>query len=90
MLRCLAMKIFYLAKSLSSFPSIDTPLEETERRDVKGLQKNLRAGELKKFTGIDGPSEAPTDLKITVNAVELNAEEAAGGALSFLESWEQG
>lgn len=40
---------------------VDTPLEECERRDPKGLYAKARAGELKHFTGIDDPYEAPTD-----------------------------
>ena len=69
---------------------VDTPLEEAERRDVKGLYKKARAGELKNFTGIDSPYEEPTDPEITVNTVELSAEEAADAVLSFLESFELG
>ena len=52
-------------------------LEEVERRDVKGLYKKARAGELKNFTGIDSPYEAPANLEIRVNTVELRPEEAA-------------
>ena len=40
---------------------VDTPLEECERRDPKGLYAKARAGELKHFTGIDDPYEAPVD-----------------------------
>ena len=56
---------------------VDTPLEEAERRDVKGLYKKARAGELKNFTGIDSPYEAPANPEISVNTVELSPEEAA-------------
>ena len=66
---------------------VDTPLEEAERRDVKGLYKKARAGKLKNFTGIDSPYEAPNDPEITVNTVELNAEEAADVVISFLDNW---
>ena len=48
---------------------VDTPLEEAERRDVKGLYKKARAGELKNFTGIDSPYEPPAHPEITVNTV---------------------
>ena len=65
---------------------VDTPLEEAERRDVKGLYKKARAGDLKNFTGIDSPYEPPADPEITVNTVELSAEEAADAVLSFLYS----
>ncbi len=65
---------------------VDTPLEEAERRDVKGLYKKARAGELKHFTGIDSPYEPPADPEITVNTVELSAEEAAEEIVLFFRS----
>ena len=65
---------------------VDTPLEEAERRDVKGLYRKARAGELKNFTGIDSPYEVPPNPEITVNTVELSAEEAAEEILHFLLS----
>ena len=63
---------------------VDTPLEEVERRDVKGLYRKARAGELKNFTGIDSPYEPPTDPEITVNTVELSAKESAEKILFWL------
>jgi len=56
---------------------VDTPLDVAEQRDVKGLYKKARAGELKNFTGIDSPYEAPENAEIIVNTVELSAEDAA-------------
>ena len=56
---------------------VDTPLEVAEARDVKGLYKKARSGQLKNFTGIDSPYEAPELAEMTVNTVELSAEEAA-------------
>ena len=56
---------------------VDTPLEVAEARDVKGLYKKARAGQLKNFTGIDSPYEAPEVPQIVVNTVTLSAEEAA-------------
>ena len=56
---------------------VDTPLEVAEARDVKGLYKKARSGQLKNFTGIDSPYEAPELAELTVNTVELTAEEAA-------------
>ncbi|MET0250065.1 MAG: sulfate adenylyltransferase subunit CysN [Sphingobium sp.] len=56
---------------------IDTPLAEAEARDVKGLYKKARAGELKNFTGIDSPYEAPEDPEIRIDTTSLTAEEAA-------------
>ena len=56
---------------------VDTPLEVAEARDVKGLYKKARSGQLKNFTGIDSPYEAPDKPEITVNTVEMTAQEAA-------------
>jgi bifunctional enzyme CysN/CysC len=56
---------------------VDTPLEVAEQRDVKGLYKKARAGELKNFTGIDSPYEEPEQAEIRVNTVEMTAEQAA-------------
>ena len=56
---------------------VDTPLEVAEQRDVKGLYKKARSGELKNFTGIDSPYEAPENPEITVNTVAMTPEEAA-------------
>ncbi|RMC35518.1 sulfate adenylyltransferase subunit CysN [Paracoccus alkanivorans] len=56
---------------------VDTPLEVAEERDVKGLYKKARSGQLKNFTGIDSPYEKPETAELTVNTVELSAEEAA-------------
>ncbi len=56
---------------------VDTPLEVAEQRDVKGLYKKARAGELKNFTGIDSPYEQPEDPEIRVNTVAMSSEEAA-------------
>jgi bifunctional enzyme CysN/CysC len=56
---------------------VDTPLEVAEARDVKGLYKKARSGELKNFTGIDSPYEPPEHPDIVVNTVAMTAEEAA-------------
>ncbi|MFC3170108.1 sulfate adenylyltransferase subunit CysN [Paracoccus fontiphilus] len=56
---------------------VDTPLEVAEARDVKGLYKKARSGQLKNFTGIDSPYEAPEQAELVVNTVALSAEEAA-------------
>ena len=56
---------------------VDTPLAEAERRDVKGLYKKARAGELKNFTGIDCPYEPPEDPEIRIDTTRLTAEQAA-------------
>ena len=56
---------------------IDTPLEEAERRDVKGLYKKARSGQLKNFTGIDSPYEAPENPEIRIDTTAMTAEAAA-------------
>jgi bifunctional enzyme CysN/CysC len=56
---------------------IDTPLEEAERRDVKGLYKKARAGALKNFTGIDSPYEPPEAAEIRIDTTRQTAEDAA-------------
>jgi len=56
---------------------VDTPLAVAEERDVKGLYKKARAGELKNFTGIDSPYEAPEAPEIHVDTTSLTPAEAA-------------
>jgi bifunctional enzyme CysN/CysC len=56
---------------------VDTPLSDAEKRDVKGLYAKARAGELKNFTGIDSPYEAPETPEIHVDTTSLTADQAA-------------
>ncbi len=63
---------------------VDTPLDVAENRDVKGLYKKARAGELKNFTGIDSPYEPPEAPEIVVNTTELSADQAADAILDYL------
>ncbi len=56
---------------------INTPLEICEKRDVKGLYKKARAGEIKGFTGIDSPYEAPENPALEVKTEDLSIEESA-------------
>jgi bifunctional enzyme CysN/CysC len=56
---------------------IDTPLEVAESRDVKGLYKKARRGELQNFTGIDSPYEVPETPELRVNSGSSTAEGAA-------------
>ncbi|MBN2760739.1 MAG: sulfate adenylyltransferase subunit CysN [Rhodobacteraceae bacterium] len=63
---------------------IDTPLEEAEKRDVKGLYAKARAGQLKNFTGIDSPYEAPEAPQIRIDTTKMSAEEAADLIVSKL------
>jgi len=61
---------------------IDTPLEECEARDVKGLYKKARAGEIKDFTGVNAPYEVPLhpDIHVITSGTEIQE------SLNFLHS----
>ncbi|MEA3139071.1 MAG: bifunctional enzyme CysN/CysC [Gammaproteobacteria bacterium] len=63
---------------------VETPLEVAEQRDVKGLYKKARAGELKHFTGIDSPYETPEHPEIRVNTVEMSADQAADKIVAYV------
>ena len=63
---------------------VDTPLEVAEQRDVKGLYKKARRGELKNFTGIDSPYEAPEAPEIRLDTTRLSLEAAADAAIATL------
>lgn len=63
---------------------VDTPLEVAEARDVKGLYKKARSGQLKNFTGIDSPYEQPQQAELTVNTVDLTPEEAAERIVQYV------
>jgi len=63
---------------------IDTPLEEAERRDVKGLYRKARAGELRNFTGIDSPYEAPDNPEVRIDTSSVTPEEAADAIVAAL------
>lgn len=56
---------------------IDTPFEECEKRDVKGLYAKARAGEIKNFTGLDAPFEAPENAFLNIKTVGRSVEECA-------------
>ncbi len=64
---------------------VDTPLEIAEQRDVKGLYKRARAGEIKNFTGLDSPYEAPLEPEICINTVDKSPEEAADAIINWLQ-----
>ena len=63
---------------------VDTPLAEAERRDVKGLYRKARRGELKNFTGIDSPYERPESPEIRIDTTTLSADEAAARVIGHL------
>jgi bifunctional enzyme CysN/CysC len=56
---------------------VDTPLDVAEQRDVKGLYRKARRGELKNFTGIDSPYEPPPRPELRVDTVECSPDQAA-------------
>jgi adenylylsulfate kinase len=63
---------------------IDTPIEICEQRDVKGLYKKARAGEIKDFTGINAPFEAPTHADIVVVTKNKTVEESVTVVLNAI------
>jgi adenylylsulfate kinase len=63
---------------------VDTPLEECERRDVKGLYAKARAGEVKDFTGISAPFEAPAEADIILSTIDRTPDDCAGDVLQTL------
>jgi adenylylsulfate kinase len=62
-----------------------TSLEECEARDPKGLYKKARAGEIKGFTGIDDPYEAPEAPELIVDTAGRTVDESAGEIIAYLE-----
>lgn len=63
---------------------VDAPLEVCEQRDVKGLYKKARAGEVKNFTGIDSPYEAPANADVVLPTGELSVEESIAKLMNFV------
>jgi len=64
---------------------VDCPVEVCEQRDVKGLYKKARAGEIKEFTGISAPYEAPEKAELTINTAGQSVEASAKQILAYLE-----
>jgi len=63
---------------------LNTSLEECERRDVKGLYKKARSGEIPSFTGISSPYEAPENPDVEIRTEELTVEEGADKVMAFI------
>ncbi|MDD4870902.1 MAG: adenylyl-sulfate kinase [Kiritimatiellae bacterium] len=63
---------------------ISTPLKECERRDVKGLYKKARKGQIKNFTGISDPYEAPRHSEITIDTTCITVNEATRIVINYL------
>ena len=82
-LRTLARDIIGAADFKEIF--VATPLEECERRDVKGLYARARRGEVKNFTGISAPFEAPQNPALVLDTTGTPVEESVGKVLALLE-----
>ncbi len=63
---------------------VSTPLEECERRDVKGLYAKARKGEIKNFTGISAPFEAPEHPSLTLDTSVLSLDESVNRLLELV------
>ena len=63
---------------------VDTPLDVCEQRDPKGLYKKARAGEIKGFTGIDDPYEAPENPELVLDTSKLSVEDSVRTCLELL------
>ncbi|HYJ86614.1 MAG TPA: bifunctional sulfate adenylyltransferase/adenylylsulfate kinase [Pyrinomonadaceae bacterium] len=63
---------------------VDTPLAICEQRDIKGMYAQARKGEIKNFTGIDDPYEAPVNPELALDTVERTAEENARRIVAYL------
>ena len=63
---------------------IDTPISECERRDVKGLYKKARAGEIKNFTGISSPFEPPLNPELTISTFEKSIEKSGDELFNYI------
>lgn len=80
--RAMARGLFDAGEFVEVF--VDTPLQECERRDVKGLYAKARRGELKNFTGIDSPYEPPSNAEIRVDAFNSDAIRCVDALMSAL------
>lgn len=67
---------------------MDTPIEECERRDVKGLYAKARRGELRNFTGIDSPYEQPVHADLSIRTLSISPDEAVQQIISLLKTRE--
>jgi adenylylsulfate kinase len=65
---------------------VDTPIDICEQRDPKGLYKKARAGEIKGFTGIDDPYEAPVDPELVLLAGEKTPDTLADEVIAYLKN----
>jgi len=66
---------------------VSASLEECERRDVKGLYRKARAGELRHFTGIDDPYEAPSNPEVIVHTERQSVDESVALVMNYLKKY---
>ena len=71
--RCMARELFAQGEFIEVY--VDTSIEECEQRDVKGLYAKARKGELKSFTGIDSPYEAPRAPEVRLLTAQLSPQD---------------
>jgi len=64
---------------------LNTPIETCETRDPKGLYKKARAGQIKNFTGIDDPYEAPLNPELTIDATHTTPQQAVVSIIEYLQ-----
>lgn len=64
---------------------VATPLEECEERDVKGMYKKARLGEITQFTGVDDPYEIPLGSEITIDTSKPDVEECIDKIITYLK-----
>lgn len=81
--RQMARQLFTPGEFLEVF--VDTPLEECERRDTKGLYAKVRRGELKNFTGVDSPYEAPENPEIHLLTTDISASACVNYILQAIQ-----
>ncbi|MEM7084648.1 MAG: adenylyl-sulfate kinase [Bacteroidota bacterium] len=65
---------------------VNTPVEECERRDVKGLYAKARAGEIQNFTGVNAPYEEPSEPNIEIDTTKLSVDEAVTVIIKHIEN----
>ena len=65
---------------------MDTPLETCEARDPKGLYEKARQGEIKHFTGIDSPYEAPEHPEVRLDTSSMTVDECVAALIAFMAS----
>jgi bifunctional enzyme CysN/CysC len=80
--RAMARSLFAPGEFIEVF--VDTPIEECERRDAKGLYAKARKGELKNFTGIDSPYEAPSQADVHLQTEHLSLDQCVGRLMASL------